>query len=277
MSDSINKKKAQSKIQIKAQIKKFNFEKYLLKNKFEINNNNTHMEHKDFYKNLINNSFATNTNNPHNKNINFYLTNGTNKGLYKGGKGTNKAITIINKDFFILDNKNNIFCPIKFESLGNKEIQQIQQIHKENIYCINPGSVFYKEIKNNIFKGYNIQGVYHINGWNHKLLNVEDLDDYKKLVSLYYIAILDHFFQNIYSEKKFSILHLIQCPGFLFSGTEITTDIFINTICGYLFLKKKQIGYNSDYFRISIDYDCDYKIKYKDVKYLYNLIKKTLV
>ena len=254
-------------LQYEEQLKKFNFEKYLLKNKFYTNNNSTHMEHKDFYKNL---------GNSHNKNIHFYLTNGTNKGLYSGGKGTNKAITIINKDFFILDNKNNIFCPIKFESLGNKEIQQIQQIHKENIYCINPGSVFYKKINNNIYKGYNIIGVYHINGWNHKLYNVEDKNAYKKLVSLYYIAILDHFFQNIYSKNNFSILHLIQCPGFLFSGTEITTDIFINTVCGYLFLKKKQIGYSSHYFKISIDYEGDYKINYNDVKYLYDLINKNI-
>ena len=248
----------------KAKLKKFNFEKYLLKNKFYTNNNCTHMEHKDFYKNLGNSQ---------NKNIHFYLTNGTNKNLYSGGKGTNKAITIINKDFFIFDNENNIFCPIKFKSLGTKKIQQIQQIQKENINCKNPGSVFYKEINNNIYKGYNIIGVYHINGWNHKLYNVEGLKDYKKLVSLYYIAILDHFFQNIYSKNNFSILHLIQCPGFLFSGTEITTDIFINTVCGYLFLKKKQIGYSSHYFKISIDYEGDYKIKYNDVKYLYDLIK----
>ena len=254
-------------LQYEEQLKKFNFKKYLLKNKFYTNNNSTHMEHKDFYKNL---------GNSHNKNVHFYLTNGTNKNLYSGGKGTNKAITIINKDFFIFDNENNIFCPIKFKSLGTKKIQQIQQIQKENINCKNPGSVFYKEINNNIYKGYNIIGVYHINGWNHKLYNVEDKNDYKKLVSLYYIAILDHFFQNIYSEKNFSILHLIQCPGFLFSGTEITTNIFINTVCGYLFKKKKQIGYSSHYFKISIDYEGDYKIKYNDVKYLYDLIKNYL-
>lgn len=254
-------------LQYEEQIKKFNFEKYLLKNKFYTNNNSTHMEHKDFYKNLGNSQ---------NKNIHFYLTNGTNKNLYSGGKGTNKAITIINKNFFILDNENNIFCPIKFKSLGTKKIQQIQQIQKENINCKNPGSVFYKEINNNIYKGYNIIGVYHINGWNHKLYNIEGLKDYKKLVSLYYIAILDHFFQNIYSENNFSILHLIQCPGFLFSGTEITTDIFINTVCGYLFLKKKQIGYSSRYFKISIDYEGDYKINYNDVKYLYDLINKNI-
>ena len=255
-------------LQYEEQLKKFNFKKYLLKNKFYTNNNSTHMEHKDFYKNLRNN-----IRNSHNKNVHFYLTNGTNKNLYSGGKGTNKAITIINKDFFILDNENNIFCPIKFKSLGSNKIQQIQ---KENINCKNPGSVFYKEINNNIYKGYNIIGVYHINGWNHKLNYVEDKNNYKKLVSLYYIAILDHFFQNIYSEKNFSILHLIQCPGFLFSGTEITTDIFINTVCGYLFLKKKQIGYSSRYFKISIDYEGDYKIKYNDVKYLYDLINKNI-
>lgn len=255
----------------KAKLKKFNFEKYLLKNKFYTNNNSTHMEHKDFYTNLINN-----IKNSHNKHVHFYLTNGTNKNIYSGGKGTNKAITIINKDFFIINNENNIFCPNKFKSLGSDKIQQIQQIQKENINCKNPGSVFYKEIKDNKYKSYDIIGVYHINGWNHKLNNVEDKNDYKKLVSLYYIAILDHFFQNIYSEQKFSVLHLIQCPGFLFSGTEITTDIFINTVCGYLFLKKKQIGYNSHYFKISIDYEGDYKIKYKDVKYLYDLINKNI-
>jgi hypothetical protein len=188
-------------LQHKAKLKKFNFEKYLLKNKFYTNNNSTHMEHKDFYTNLINN-----IKNSHNKHVHFYLTNGTNKNLYSGGKGTNKAITIINKDFFILDNENNIFCPIKFKSLGSDKIQQIQQIQKENINCKNPGSVFYKEIED---KKYNIIGVYHINGWNHKLYNIEGLEDYKKLVSLYYIAILDHFFQNIYSKQKFSILHLI--------------------------------------------------------------------
>ena len=58
------------------------------------------------------------------------------------------------------------------------------------------------------------------------------------------------------------------------SPSEITTDIFINTVCGYLFLKKKQIGYSSRYFKISIDYEGDYKIKYNDVKYLYDLINR---
>ena len=212
----------QEKEKQKAKLKKFNFEKYLLKNKFNTNNNSTHMEHKDFYKNLKNN-----IKNSKNINVHFYLTNGTNKNLYSGGKGTNKAITIINKDFFILDNENNIFCP-KFKSLGSDKIQQIQQIQKENINCKNPGSVFYKEIKDNKYKNYDIIGVYHINGWNHKLYNVEGLEDYKKLVSLYYIAILDHFFQYIYSEKNFSILHLIQCPGFLvyqFISTDVTKEV----------------------------------------------------
>ena len=60
------------------------------------------------------------------------------------------------------------------------------------------------------------------------------------------------------------------------SPSEITTDIFINTVCGYLFLKKKQIGYSSRYFKISIDYEGDYKIKYNDVKYLYDLINKNI-
>lgn len=88
-------------LQYEEQIKKFNFEKYLLKNKFYTNNNTTHMEHEDFYKNLRNN-----IRNSQNKNVHFYFVNGTNKNLYSGGKGTNKAITIINKDFFIFDNEN---------------------------------------------------------------------------------------------------------------------------------------------------------------------------
>lgn len=258
-------------------IEKFDFNKYLIKNKYDKNKNNTHMEKKDFYENLISNNFTT-------KNINFYLTNGTNKNLSDGGSGTNKAITDINENFFILDNENNIFCPnmsdmSDMSDMSNmpnitKEKYNEQQIIKKNIKCKNAGAVFYKEIENNKYKDYNIIGVYHINGWNHKLFNVEKSDDYKKLVSLYYVAILDYFFKNIYDKKNFSILHLIQCPGFLFSGTIITTKIFINTICGYLFLKKEELNYSSKYFKISLDYDGDFNIKYKNVKYLSDLINK---
>jgi uncharacterized protein YjgD (DUF1641 family) len=127
-----------------------------------INNNtadlSTDMTNEQFYQNLIinNNTF-------------FYLTNGINKLLKGGGSGTNKAITTINKDFFDLNNDNVIFKS-KDIAMGKLQVNEynLQNIVNPNILkdSVFPGTVLFKNIPNFKYKNkYNIEGVYHINGW----------------------------------------------------------------------------------------------------------------
>lgn len=258
-------------------LKDFDFKKYLIKNRYNDKNNETKIEREEFYENLIKKIKSEYSK----KQIFFYLTNGANKDLKPKRSGSNKAITAINKDFFNWAKYKKIFCSEEYTSLGNSEYQKkYQQITPKQFNCDNAGSVFYIEIKDKKHEGYshNIPGVYHINGWDHnssslnEIKDVEDKEDYKKLVSSYYIAILDHFFDKIYNTKKFSILHLIQTPGKLYGGGPKTTKIFINTVCGYLFLKINK--YDPNKFRISIDYEGNYNINYDDIKYLENLINE---
>lgn len=164
-------------------------------------------------------------------------------------------------------------------SVLNNYIQD-QKINNDKIAEADkyPGTTFY--INNNVnvkFNNeYNIGGVYHIKGWNHKLskpkYDVENNEDYKIVVTAYYIAIMDHFFKNIENKKdKMSILHLIQCPGFLFGGTKITGDIFINTVYGYLFENRDKL--KDLKFKISMDYKPDKIFSYKDYQ-SYKLFSK---
>ena len=118
--------------------------------------------------------------------------------------------------------------------------------------------------------------MYLLFSWKHK--NTEDIeskqeDIYIKLVSLYYIAILHHFFQILKTKNnRYSILHIVQCHDELYEGTCKTADIFINTVCGYLFIKRKTLeNYN---FTISIDNNLNNNIKYEDIKYLYDIINE---
>lgn len=224
--------------------------KNIIYNKYDSSNlnTNTNMTNEEFYQNLINNI------NNNNDNTFFYLTNGINKNLREGGSGTNKAITDINKDFFNLNNHNVIFNTknIVEINLGKNDNQNIinNDIVEDNTY---PGTVLFKNIVNFKYKNkYNIEGVYHINGWNHKIENVEKKPGYKKLVQAYYTAIMEHFFKIIQHRTDMSILHLIQCPGEIYQGTNITANILIETVKDYLINNKPEL--NSLNFRISIDY-----------------------
>jgi endonuclease/exonuclease/phosphatase family metal-dependent hydrolase len=123
------------------------------------------------------------------------------------------------------------------------------------------------KIKTN-FKQYNIQGVYHLKGWafrqekyyvndNGTKLLIEESIEYKKLVTAYYKAILDHFFEFVKNEKAgtMSILHLCQVPGEQFRATDITKNLFVYTIYIYIFSNRKQLEPMKDKFKISIDHD----------------------
>jgi len=264
----------------KSEFKNFNFQKYLIANKFRRVNdknkkNNTYMETEEFYSNLTNLTNLTNNA----RDADFYLTNGTNIWLKADGGGTNAAITSINRDFF---NINYMECIFNSNKIVDTTILDNTKQHLQllNTTCNKVGSTYYIEILNNKYLNkYNVIGVYHIKGWDHSdkyLQNpviVEDKDIYKTLVSSYYIAILDHFFNNITQKKnRLSILHLVQCPGAIYQATEITAEIFKNTVGGYLFIKRNEI--NNLNFKISIDYDFDNtKINFKDIEYLHDIIK----
>jgi hypothetical protein len=224
--------------------------KNIIYNKYDSSNLNTNMVDEKFYQNLINNININNNND----NTFFYLTNGINKNLKEGGSGTNKAITYINKDFFNLKNNNVIFNSknIVKINLGRNDNQNIinNDILEDNTY---PGTVLFKNIVNFKYKNkYNIEGVFHINGWDHKIKNVEKEEGYKKLVQAYYTAIMNHFFNIIKYKTDMSILHLIQCPGEIYKGTNITANILIETVKDYLINNKTEL--NRLNFRISIDY-----------------------
>ena len=132
--------------------------KNIIYNKYNTADLSTDMTNEQFYQNLIinNNTF-------------FYLTNGINKLLKGGGSGTNKAITTINKDFFDLNNDNVIFKS-KDIAMGKLQVNEynLQNIVNPNILkdSVFPGTVLFKNIPNFKYKNkYNIEGVYHINGW----------------------------------------------------------------------------------------------------------------
>jgi hypothetical protein len=241
----------------KSEFKNFNFQKYLIANKFKTGDNKRDMITDQFYNNL--------TSNP--TNTDFYLTNGANKSLNKFGGGTTGAIAQINEEFF---NLNNMKCIFNSNNLIKNNYSD-QDLNLTISSCNNVGSTYYIEIKDNKYKNYNVIGVYHINGWRNPSNN-ENTDIYKTLVSSYYIVILDHFFNNIQKKNRLSILHLVQCPGAIYQATEITAEIFKNTVGGYLFIKRNEI--NNLNFKISIDYDFDNtKINFKDIEYLHDIIK----
>ena len=217
-------------------------------NKFISNNNSTNMEKEDFYEMYFKTLEINNKNN-----IVFYLTNGANKQLLPKQNGTNLAITNINHKFFDLKKNDCIFQSKTYvdENVLNVKKQYITKEGMRND-CVYPGSIYFKNIPNfKYLNKYNIGGVYHINGWDHRILNVEKYPEYKRLVTAYYTAIMDDFFKKI-SNDKMSILHLIQCPGDIFNAGDETTKIFINTVYKYLYSNKERL--NNLNFRISIDY-----------------------
>jgi hypothetical protein len=63
---------------------------------------------------------------------------------------------------------------------------------------------------------------------------------------------MNHFFDMIKYKSGMSILHLIQCPGEIYQGTNITANILIETVKEYLIKNKPKL--NNPNFRISIDY-----------------------
>jgi len=135
-----------------------------------------------------------------------------------------------------------------------------------------------KKIKTN-FNQYNIQGVYHLKGWafrrekyyeidpynnpiitnknNINKLLIEESKEYKNLVTAYYKAILDHFFEFVKKENPgtMSILHLCQVPGEQFHATDITKNLFVYTIYIYIFSNRILLEPIKDKFKISIDHD----------------------
>jgi hypothetical protein len=265
-------------LDIEAELNKFDFNNFIIKNKFKKDDNSTYMEKEAFYKKIIDNLGLTA------ENTVFYLTNGVNKKLEIGWGGTNNAITNINPNFITNLNKDHCILPTGFyikSTLLNDVQQQIEDTGKDLLPdCIYPGSTYYVDIKDFKLKGvYNIEGVYHINGWDHnKSKDVEDVEDkmeYIHLVSVYYKAILDHFFNNIIDNtNKMSILHLVQCPGHEFKGTDKTTVIFINTVYGYLFENREKL--KDLQFRISIDYELNKIFCISDYN-IYNDIKNVIV
>lgn len=204
-------------------------------------------------------------------NIDFYLTKKANK-LFN--------ITNSNHHYFKLDKNECIYSSYNL----------LKNIEYINNYVF-PGSIYYKKILNCNFLNYNIIGSYLLFNWKHyntenEVRIQEDL--YIKLISLYYIAILDHFFKIIKTKNnRYSILHLVQCHKELFEDiyqitditnitdiTDITniTNIYIYTVYGYLYIKRKTL---SNYkFMISIDNDFNNNIKYEDIKYLSDIINE---
>jgi hypothetical protein len=144
---------------------------------------------------MITNQFYNNlTSNP--TETDFYLTNGANKSLNKIGGGTTDAIAQINEEFF---NFNNMKCIFNSNNLIKNNYSD-QDLYLSISSCNNVGSTYYIEIKDNKYNNYNVIGVYHINGWRNPL-DKEKTEIYKQLVSSYYIAILDHFSDNITQKK----------------------------------------------------------------------------
>jgi hypothetical protein len=228
-------------------------EKFIIYKKYYPGDTSSQMENKTFYDNIIT-KLGTSANDTV-----FYLTNGAHVTLTSGHGGTNAAITTISPDFFNITDDTCIYSSkdkIEKTDLNNHINSQIIQsdfISNNNKY---PGSTFY--VRNHVR---NIEGVYHIKGWNHNYINVEDNINYKRLVTAYYIAILDHFTNNIENKKdKMSILHLVQCPGHLFGAKEKTTEIFINTLYCYLIENRERL--NKLNFRISVDYEYDNNFQY---------------
>lgn len=220
--------------------------KQIIYNKFNENDTKTRMENENFYKELTKTNHTTY----------FYLTNGINKQFLSGQDGTNKAITTINNDFFIIDEMEIVFNSNEIV-INNNLIDDFQKIKNNNILDTDsyPGTVFYAYIQNFKYKNnYEIKAVYHINGWDHRSRNVESIDGYKLLVKEYYEKIIDHFIKNrSKNSNHMSVLHLIQCPGKIFNGTEITANILITTVKEYLIKNKNTLQTNLN-FRISIDY-----------------------
>lgn len=220
----------------------------IILNKYILNDNSTNMGKQEFYEMYIKTLGISDQNN-----IVFYLTNGVNKKLEPKQHGTNLTITNINQEFFDLKNNDCIFRSKPYVDNNALNVKN-QYITKKGMYddCIHPGSIYFKNIpKFKYLNKYNIGGVYHINGWDHRILNVEKDPEYERLVTAYYTAIMDDFFNKI-SNDKMSILHLIQCPGDIFNAGDETRRIFKNTVYGYLYSNKERL--NNLNFRISIDY-----------------------
>jgi len=219
--------------------------KKIIYNKFNMNDNKTNMEKEEFYTNLQETNLTTS----------FYLTNGMNKNFVSGGGGTNLAITNITSKFFNITNFEVIFNS-KEIVIKNNLTDELQKITHQNILSDYkyPGTVFYiSDDKFKYLSKFEIKGVYHINGWNHSIKNIENTNKYKILVTEYYKNIMDHFFKKCSNDSKhMSILHLIQCPGKLFNGGEITANILIKTVKEYLIKNKDQLTNLN--FKISIDY-----------------------
>ena len=262
------------------------YNSHIIFNKWYLNNKNTHMQEVDFYNYLKESEGKQNE-------TDFYLTNGINFKLEEGWDGTNKAITKINKNFFQVNKFKNIYNighvkKIKSSILnpdGQKIVNDSTNITDNDKY---PGSTFYIGIsdltnkeKNKTFpelKQFNIMGIYHIKGWDHKKGNIENTEEYKKLVTAYYIAVLKHFLfdNNEINRMHMSILHLCQIPGDKFNATKDTLTIIKNKIYGYLFDNRKEL--QGKLFKISFDsneptnkfsYDdyIEYK-KYSDSEYI---------
>lgn len=224
----------------KNEFKKFNFEKYLVKN------NSINILLNEFYSNLTDDI----------NNTDFYLTKTANK--------------LVKKHYFKLNKDECIYSSYIL-------LKNITNINNINNYIF-PGSIYYKEQLNYKYFDYNIKGSYLLFSWKNKNTENEaqcelQKDIFIKLISLYYIAILHHFFQILKTKNnRYSILHLVQCNQYHDDTYFEQNNIFINTIYGYLFIKRKIL--NNYKFIISIDEDLKNNINYEDIKYLYYIINE---
>jgi hypothetical protein len=266
----------------------------VIQNKYTDNNSKSHMEDPIFYDNLLKKSGGQKNN------TFFYLSNGANKELDESGGGTNAALAKINKynnqlniGFFDVNNYKPIYhighlqdTFVFNDNLQNNNNTTLDNLIKKNNYSEATkytGATFYITYPNFKFYGFNIDGVYHLKGWgfNREAKSqltpyfIENHENYKKLVTAYYIAILEHFFDNIKKNKNIiSILHLCQVPGDNYEATRVTTNIFTNTIYGYIFYNRKKLDSSKNKFRISIDDDKINKLtenEYRDYLYYQNI------
>jgi hypothetical protein len=270
----------------------------VIQNKYRDANSNSHMEDTKFYENLLNLSGGQKNN------TFFYLSNGANKELDESGEGTNAALSKINHKYIQYNNNQlnigffdvNKYKPIYHIGhlntntfVFNDKLQNNNNITLNNLINTNvfphatkyTGATFYITFPNFKFYDFNIDGVYHLKGWGFNRVAesqltpniIENHENYKKLVTAYYIAILEHFFKNIKKnndKNNISILHLCQVPGDQYGATLLTTNIFTNTIYGYIFHNRKKLDSSINKFRISIDDDKRNKLteeEYND--YLY--------
>jgi len=181
------------------------------------------------------------TNDKKNDDNKVVLTNGANQNILCSGWGTSGALqkifnTVSNANKFCLKkNMTNIYNPDDILFTGKKHIKGTKDLDINGTkYTL--GSVFYENNTNtssNNLSNY-IEGCYHIRGYQIRDTDLEK--EFSPIVEKYYGAILEDFAKN----KRAAVLHLVQSPGGLYGGTDITRYAMLSAI------KKFKTKYEKD-------------------------------